>query len=257
MVDFQKDVNVFATRILAGTAAGMEIESSIVKIQDSQSEVRMIFAAAPSQDGMLAYLANSGLIKWEKVVAFHMDEYIGLPEDSPQLFASYLKENLFSKVRLKEVHLLDTSGDLEKEMAHYAAMLNKAAIDIVCLGIGENGHIAFNDPPVADFNDPKTIKAVELDDACRIQQVNDGCFPTLAEVPTRAVTLTIPTLMRGNHLFCVVLGENKSEAVKNTLVGPLSTACPASILTTHSNCTFFFNHSAVKDIPDLKENIVK
>lgn len=257
MVDFRKDVNVFATRILAGTAAGKEIESCIVKIQDSQPEVRMIFAAAPSQDGMLAYLANSALIKWEKVVAFHMDEYIGLQTTSPQLFASYLKENLFSKVPLKEVHLMDTSGDIEKEMSHYAAMLNKDAIDIVCLGIGENGHIAFNDPPVADFNDPKTIKTVELENACRIQQVNDGCFPTLGEVPTRAVTLTIPTLMRGNHLFCVVLGENKSEAVKNTLIGPVSTACPASILTTHPNCTFYFNNSAVKDIPDLKENIVK
>lgn len=257
MVDFQKDVNVFATRTLAGTAAGKEIESCIVKIQDSQPEVRIIFAAAPSQDGMLEYLANSALIKWEKVVAFHMDEYIGLPEDSPQLFASYLMAKLFSKVPLKEVHLLDTSGDIEKEMVNYAGMLNKAAIDIVCLGIGENGHIAFNDPPVADFYDTKTIKVVELEDACRIQQVNDGCFPTLGEVPTRAVTLTIPTLMRGNHLFCVVLGENKSEAVKNTLIGPVSIACPASILTTHPNCRFYFNGSAVKDIPDMNDKVAK
>mgnify|MGYP003644847822 CR=1 FL=1 len=251
MVDYQKGVNVFSSRILAGTVAGKEIEDCIVKIQDSQPEIRIIFAAAPSQDGMLAYLANSPLVKWGKIVAFHMDEYIGLPTASPQLFASYLNDNLFSKVPLKEVHLLNTSGDVEKEMTRYEKILNQAPIDIVCLGIGENGHIAFNDPPVADFNDPKTIKAVELEDACRIQQVNDGCFPALVEVPTRAVTLTIPTLMRGKHLFCVVLGKNKSEAVKNTLSGSVSTSCPASILTTHPNCNFYFNKSAVKDLPNL------
>ncbi|ERM81133.1 hypothetical protein P872_20650 [Rhodonellum psychrophilum GCM71 = DSM 17998] len=254
MTDFQKDVQVFSEQNKVGIAAGKAVVNCILKLLDNQDVVRIVFAAAPSQSGMLEYLAASKRINWQKVVAMNMDEYIGLPKNSNQLFSKFLEEKLFSKVALKEVNLIDTHAQTQDEITRYSRLIHKDKIDIVCLGIGENGHIAFNDPPVADFEDPETIKAVELDEECRIQQVNDGCFETIEDVPKLALTLTVPTLMKGKHLFCVVLGANKSEAVKNTLMGPLSHSCPASILTTHPNCKFYFDKDAAKglSIPELE-----
>ncbi|MBN3521430.1 6-phosphogluconolactonase [Algoriphagus lutimaris] len=254
MKEIQQEIHVFSTRDLAWKAAGKAVENCIVNLQDTQEEIRMIFAAAPSQTGMLDYLAASSNIKWEKIVAMHMDEYIGLPIGATQFFSKYLKENLFSKVPFKEVHLIQTQGKLELEIKKYSNLLEKAPIDIVCLGIGENGHIAFNDPPVANFKDPALIKEVLLDQACRTQQVHDGCFESLDEVPKKALTLTIPALMSGDNLFCVVLGENKSESVKNTLTGPLSEACPATILRTHPRCKFYFDAAAVSKLPQAPLN---
>lgn len=247
MSELNLNINVYPDKETTGLAAGKAVEACIVDLQKSQDVVRMIFAAAPSQIGMLQYLRSSQLIDWQRIVAFNMDEYLGLPSHSPQLFSSFLEEALFSQVALKEKHTIHSDTDISTELERYATLLNTAPIDIVCLGIGENGHIAFNDPPVADFNDPEVIKVVELDNACRVQQVNDGCFPTLDEVPEKAITLTIPTLLRGKNLFCVVLGPNKSEAVKNTVSGPVSTACPASILTTHPHCSYFFDADASKE----------
>ncbi|MCH7412094.1 6-phosphogluconolactonase [Belliella sp. R4-6] len=253
MIDIQKDIHVFSERKLVGIAAGKAVERCILELQEKQSEVRIIFAAAPSQTDMLKYLASSKKIKWHKVVAMNMDEYIGLPENSSQLFSNFLEENLFSKVFLKEKNVINTHVQTATEIERYSELINEDIIDIVCLGIGENGHIAFNDPPVADFEDPKVIKIVDLDDACKVQQVNDGCFETIEKVPKTALTLTVPTLMKGKNLFCVVLGENKSEAVKNTLSGPVSTSCPASILTTHPNCQFYFDQEAIKKVEYLLE----
>ena len=250
MIDFPPNIHVYETKKLAWEAAGRDVEKCIIQLQENQEEIRMIFAAAPSQTGMLEYLANSTSIRWEKVIAFHMDEYIGLEENASQLFSKYLEEKLFSKVPLKAIHYIQPKGDLSSEIDRYTALLETGPIDIVCLGIGENGHIAFNDPPVADFQDPLTVKVVSLDDACRIQQVNDGCFESLDQVPMEALTLTIPSLMSGKNLFCVVLGEKKSEAVKNTLTGPLETACPASILTSHPHCEFYFDLAAVSKLAD-------
>ncbi len=247
--DSSKQINVFPERNQAWNEAGIAVEKCLVDLQEKQEEIRMIFAAAPSQTGMLHFLAASTKIKWEKIVAMHMDEYIGLPIDAPQFFSKYLMENLFSKVPFKEVHLIQTQGKQELEIKRYSNLLKKAPIDMVCLGIGENGHIAFNDPPVANFQDPLWVKEVLLDEACKAQQVHDGCFDNLEAVPKKALTLTIPALMSGHHLFCVVLGENKSEAVKNTLIGPLSETCPASILMTHPQCKFYFDISAVSKLP--------
>ena len=170
-----------------------------------------------------------------------MDEYIGLSSESPESFANYLNQHIFKKVPFKKVHLINGVNQLDKELERYTNLLSAAPIDIICLGIGENGHIAFNDPDVADFNDPKIVKAVTLDQQCRQQQVNDGCFTALNEVPKKAITLTIPTLMSANFLFCVVPGDSKREAVKNALFGPIGTACPASILRTHPSCKFFLD----------------
>ena len=255
MLDFNKDVNVLPTQNLAGVAAGKAIEKCILKLQKTQKTIRIIFAAAPSQDRMLEYLSKSSEIKWNRIVAFNMDEYLELPNEAPQLFSKYLEKHLFSKVDLKEIHTINPGVVIKKEIDRYSKLINEASIDIVCLGIGENGHIAFNDPPVANFQDTETLKVVELDQDCRIQQVNDECFNTLPEVPKRALTLTIPTLMKGKNLFCVVLGVNKSEAVKKTLTETVSTACPASILTTHPNCKYYFDQEAYKDTSEFQLDV--
>lgn len=254
MQNLDKNINVFPDEISTGNAAGKALEDCIVQLQQTKGDVRIIFAAAPSQDSTLNYLTKSTLIDWNKVVAFNMDEYIGLTSGASQLFSSYLKRNLFSKVDIKRVDTIDVHNGIAEEIERYKSLLTAAPVDIVCLGIGENGHIAFNDPPVADFNDPDVIKVVQLDNACREQQVNDGCFETVADVPERAITLTIPTLMNADNLFCIVIGSNKSEAVKNSLSGIVTTACPASILTTHPNCKFYFDKKAFEKIGKLADD---
>ncbi|MBJ7881659.1 6-phosphogluconolactonase [Gelidibacter salicanalis] len=254
MPDLNRNINVFPDKKTTGIAAGKAVETCIAKLQKTQDTVRIIFAAAPSQDSMLDYLTKSTLIDWNRIVAFNMDEYIGLKPNAPELFSSYLENALFSKVPIKHKNTIQVDNGVLTEIERYAQLLTDEPIDIVCLGIGENGHIAFNDPPVADFNDPKIIKVVELDKTCRLQQVNDGCFDSLKEVPAKAITLTIPTLLRGKNLFCVVIGIKKSNAVKNTLLGPISTSCPASILTTHTNCNFFIDEDAYKETTRL-ENV--
>lgn len=235
----QLKVKVYANRQEMGRSAGLEAVARIKEIIASKGQVRMIFAAAPSQNEFLETLTQAEGIDWSKVTAFHMDEYIGLPSDAPQRFSEFLQERLFRIVKPGQVHLIDCSADIEAECARYSALIQEAPIDIVCMGIGENGHIAFNDPPVADFQDPAVIKPVELDEPCRQQQVNDGCFPTFADVPTHALTLTIPTLLSGSHLYCMVPGKTKTDAVRATLNGPITTACPASILRTHADCTLY------------------
>tara|TARA_R110002124_G_scaffold2953_1_gene20237 strand:- start:441 stop:1208 length:768 start_codon:yes stop_codon:yes gene_type:complete len=244
MIKFNQNITVSSDKVKTGNTAGKAVEDCIVRLLQTKKEVRIIFAAAPSQNSMLNYLTNSKLIDWSKIVAFHMDEYIGLKENAPELFSTYLENHLFSKVTVKQKNTINVHNGIAEELERYEKLLSEEKIDIVCLGIGENGHIAFNDPPVADFNDPKVIKVVELDEACRTQQVNDACFDTFDDVPEKAITLTIPTLMNADHLFCVVLGTKKSEAVKNTLSGVISTACPASILTTHPDCRFYFDEKA-------------
>ncbi|MEH6679791.1 MAG: 6-phosphogluconolactonase [Sediminicola sp.] len=254
MSDFQNKIHVLPTPLSTGTEAGKAIETCIVKLQREQDSIRIIFAAAPSQDTMLDYLAASTAIEWDRITAFNMDEYLDLPKGAPQLFSKYLETNLFNKVPLKRAFTIDPHSDAQTEIQRYSSLIKEGPIDIVCLGIGENGHIAFNDPPVADFEDPQTLKVVELDEECRTQQVNDLCFETLGQVPKRALTLTVPTLMNGANLFCVVVGENKSLAVKNTLMGPVSTTCPASILTTHPNCHYYFDDKAYRHVAKIEQN---
>lgn len=240
----EQKVSVFERKEEAGLAAGKAIESCILKLLKTKEEVRMIFAAAPSQNDTLAYLCNSAKIPWNRIIAFNMDEYIGLPENSKQSFSNYLQENLFSKVDFKEVNLITPSNGEREELLRISNKLKDQEIDAVVLGIGQNGHIAFNDPPVADFNDPLIIKAVQLDDVCKQQQINDNCFSNIDLVPSRALTLTIPTIMRAKHLFCIVSGQHKAEAVKHTFAGKLTVKWPSSILPSHENCNFFFDKDA-------------
>ncbi|HET6568616.1 MAG TPA: glucosamine-6-phosphate deaminase [Rhodothermales bacterium] len=228
------EVNVYPDRESLGRAAAEAVAAQMDALLRTREEVRMVFAAAPSQEEFLAALRARTDLDWARVRAFHMDEYLGLPPDAPQLFGAFLRERLFGRLPFKAVHYLDPSPhDPLAECARYAALLQLAPPDLVCLGIGENGHLAFNDPPVADFHDAELVKVVTLDEACRRQQVNDGCFQELESVPRRAVTLTIPALLRGRYLSVVVPGPSKAPAVRAALYDPISTRCPATVLRLH------------------------
>lgn len=217
-----------------GKISAKHVSDVIINLLEIKDELRIIFAAAPSQNEFLQELTAESRIDWSRITAFHMDEYIGLSKDSPQLFSKYLEQNLFSKVNFKKVNIINSqTSNIEMECERYEKLLKEQPIDIVCMGIGENGHIAFNDPPVADFNDKKFVKVVKLDEPCKQQQVNDGCFNSIDAVPPYAVTLTVPALMSGNFLAVMVPGKRKAVAVFNTLKGDISTKCPASILRTH------------------------
>jgi glucosamine-6-phosphate deaminase len=228
-------------------AAAQDIATALRASLEQQDRVRIVFASAPSQTETLATLAATPGIDWRRVTAFHMDEYIGLPVDAPQRFGLWLNSHLFDQVEIGAVHLIDPGGDPGAQAEAYADLLDEDSIDIVCLGIGVNGHIAFNDPPIADFDDPVSVKTVTLDEVSRRQQVDDQCFETLSDVPKTAITLTIPALMRARRLFCMVPGERKRAAIRSTLTGPISTACPASILRTHPNCTLYLDAESDPD----------
>ena len=201
-------------------------------------------ASAPSQTGFLrALLAEA--IPWQKVHIFHMDEYVGIEATHPASFRHYQTAHVLSKITPAAFHgIRGESTDPALECDRYANLLAEAPIDVVCAGIGENGHLAFNDPP-ADFVDPKRVKIVELDQACRQQQVNDGCFPNFDSVPRRALTLTIPALLSGRQIFVIVPGIRKAEAVKRTLCEAISGDCPATALRNHNHATLYIDaHSA-------------
>jgi glucosamine-6-phosphate deaminase len=228
-----------------GQAAALAVRASLLSLLEKQKNVRMVFAAAPSQLEFLASFVLLPGISWERIIGFHMDEYLGIGYDSPQSFGRFLREHLFDRVNMRRVEYIDpTPADPEAECRRYADFLNEEPIDIVCMGIGENGHIAFNDPPVADFSDPLSVKVVELDVRCREQQVHDGSFLKFEDVPLHAITLTVPRLLSARKIFVVVPGPRKAEAVFAALRGPLTTACPASALRTHNDVEIFLDTDA-------------
>ena len=238
-------LRVFDDRVAMGRAAAEDVAAELRAALARQESVRMIFAAAPSQAEMLAGLVAAEGVDWTRVTAFHMDEYLGLPADAPQRFANWLKRAIFDRLPFAEVHLIEPGPDPAATASEYAALLAKAPIDLVCLGIGQNGHLAFNDPPVADLDDPHDVKVVELDTTCRQQQVDDGEFPEVAQVPTHALTLTLPRLLDARRLFCVVPGHLKRHAVQRALHAPISAADPATALRTHPDCTLYVDAEAV------------
>jgi glucosamine-6-phosphate deaminase len=192
-----------------------------------------MLATGNSQLAFLSVLVESRAIDWSKVTAFHMDEYVGVGPDHPASFQRYMRERVAARVPVGEFHYLNGDAvDPEAEAARYAALLAAHPLDVCCLGIGENGHLAFNDPPVADFDDPKLVKTVTLDDACLRQQVGEGHFATVADVPPQAITVTIPALLSAGRVVAVVPEARKAEAVHAALNGPIATSCPASALRT-------------------------
>lgn len=236
------DYIAFETRSEMGEYAAKEAAAEINRLIAEKGEINMIFAAAPSQNDFLEAIIRDPSIDWSKIHAFHMDEYIGLPADAPQGFGNFLKNAIFGRVPFASVDYIDcTAVDPEAECERYSALLNANKCDIIIMGIGENGHIAFNDPHVADFNDEKVVKVVSLDETCRMQQVNDGCFAHIDEVPKYALTLTIPTLVAPESVFCIVPAKTKANAVKRTVLGEVSEECPATILRKHNNAKLYLD----------------
>jgi glucosamine-6-phosphate deaminase len=210
-----------------------------------QEKARVIFACATSQVRFLEYLMAFPDIEWQRVCAFHMDEYLGLPADHCASFRRFLSEKVVARVHPGVVQYLN--GDALEPIAEcdrYGQLLLAEPIDLCCLGIGENGHIAFNDPPVANFQDPRAVKLVKLDEACRQQQVGEGFYPRLSAVPQYALTLTIPMLCRAAKMICVVPDARKAQAVKDTLLGDLHPACPASYLRTQPQAELYLDQPA-------------
>ncbi len=243
------EVYVFGTRKEMARAAYERYVDRAQKYINKKGKMRAIFAAAHSQDEFLEYLAADNSLDFTKIEAFHMDEYFGLAADAPQKFGHFLSERIFDLKPFAKVNLIDsTQTDLLAECARYSALLKDAPIDITSMGIGENGHIAFNDPHEARFDDPQVMRTTTLDTVCRMQQVHDGEFASLDEVPESAYTLTIPTLMGSGSLVCIVPGEQKARAVEGAIFGPVSTGCPASILKEHPDAALFVDKAAAKYI---------
>lgn len=238
------DVRIYEDRKSMGTAAAEKFAKEADALLKNKAEINVVFAAAPSQNEFLEALRYENL-DWRRINAFHMDEYIGLATDAPQGFGNFLKKRLFSQFNFKSVSYLNGNAeDIEAECARYTSLLAKYPLDMVCMGIGENGHLAFNDPPVADFEDPKMVKVVVLDEVCRQQQVNDGCFAALNEVPKQALTLTIPALLAAGYINCVVPGPTKAQAVAHTLNSEISTENPATILRRHAKAVLFLDQDS-------------
>jgi len=233
-------LHILPTRAELGALAGAQVAEELRRLLGTQPSVRMIFAAAPSQGEMLDALAAADGVDWTRVEAFHMDEYIGLREDAPQRFGNWLRRSFFERVPIGSLVLMEPGSDPQQDAVAYAALLAEKPVDIVCLGIGANGHLAFNDPP-AEFSESLDAKVVELHRASRQQQVDDGLFATIDDVPTHAITLTIPRLLRATSLFCCVPGTLKRDAVQRALTGDVAVDSPASILRNHPSCRLYLD----------------
>ncbi len=231
-----------------GKAAARDAADYLSKVASGGAYINVVFAAAPSQNAFLDALLRCA-VPWERVRAFHMDEYIGLPDGAQQNFGNYLERRIFSKAPFKSVHYIRDCGAGPEELCRkYARIIADYPPDVVFMGIGENAHIAFNDPAFAKFNDKESVKIVELDEICRRQQVNDGCFRKVSDVPKFAVTLTIPALMSARKIFCVVPYASKADAVRRVFFGKIEEACPASILRLHSDATMYCDRDSAKYI---------
>ncbi|TCC99427.1 6-phosphogluconolactonase [Pedobacter hiemivivus] len=244
MKEFIKDkltVKVFENRNLMGAAVATAVAERINILLSTQPFVNIIFGAAPSQNEFFEELLKKD-IDWSRLNAFHMDEYVNLAADAPQGFGNFIKARLFDLAPFNTVNYINgNEADFEAECTRYTALLNEFETDIVCLGIGENTHLAFNDPHVAAINDPYFVKRVDLDQQCRNQQVNDGCFTTINEVPTHALTLTLPALLKAPYAFCTVPTEKKAQAVYHTLNEEISDRFPSTHLRNHKNAILFLD----------------
>ena len=239
------ELAVFGDRTSMGEAAARDFAAELRAVLSRAGTARVMFAAAPSQQETVAALVAEPDIDWSRVTAFHLDEYLGLRQDAPERFGTWLQNALFDRLPFGAVHYIKPDVDPAAAVSDYAALISAAPIDIVCLGIGVNGHIAFNDPPVARFDDPELVKVVRLDETCRRQQVSDGCFAQLDDVPQSAVTVTIPAIMSAHRIICVVPGPLKAESLRATVLDPISVSCPSTILRTHPACSIYADTEAV------------
>ena|SRR6185312_5564452 len=231
-------VNIHDSRAAMGLAAAEAVAAKIAELLAVKPWINMVFAAAPSQEEFLTAFRQMP-VEWGRIHAFHMDEYLGLGIDRHQSFGIFLDKRLFRSVPFRDVFYME--GMTAEE---YSVLLSVYLTDIVCMGIGENTHLAFNDPHSAKFDDPDLVKVVELDTACRQQQVNDGCFAYIERVPTHAMTMTIPALMAAPTAFAIVPGPRKAEAVRHTLYDPISERYPSTILRQHPDVRLFLDRDS-------------
>ena len=254
MKEFIKDnllVKIYETRALMGIGAAEIISKKMAELLEMKEYINIVFAAAPSQNEFLAELKKSN-VEWSRINAFHMDEYIGLNEDAPQLFGNFLKEKIFSEVPFRNIFYLNGSAvNMDEECKRYTELLERYPTDIVFLGIGENTHVAFNDPHVADFNDPLTVKIVDLDGKNRCQQVDPddpSCFNHIDEVPTHAITLTVPALFKAAFAYAIVPGEKKADAIYHTLTDEVQEKYPSTIFRSHRNAVLFIDENSASEL---------
>jgi len=235
-------VRIYDAQAHLAADAALQAQRCLLDALQKNGRAAVILATGNSQLQFLDALIALGGVDWSRVILFHMDEYLGIDDQHRASFRRYMRERVESRVKPKAFHYL--AGDALLPLAEcerYAQLLMAQPIDLCCLGIGENGHVAFNDPPVADFADPHRVKLVKLDEACRLQQVGEGHFATLEAVPQYAFTLTIPMLCSAQRMLCIVPERRKAQAVLDALNGPVSTQCPASILRTKDHCTLFLD----------------
>jgi glucosamine-6-phosphate deaminase len=245
-------VEIHPSAKAAGLEAARAAAKAIAKLAQTREAVGVIFATGASQLAILDALTSLPDVPWSKVRGLHMDEYIGISAQHPASFRRYLRERLTTKVRMKEFFEIDGEApDAEETCREYAGKVQSSDPELCLLGVGENGHLAFNDPAVADFRDSSDVKIVRLDQVCRNQQVKEGWFTTMEQVPECAITLTIPTLLRVPQLIVSVPGRRKAKIVRATLDGPLSTDCPATILRTHPNVTMYLDRESADEIDEV------
>ena len=244
-------IYVFEDRSEMGQAAGKRAAAIINEAIAKKGEANVIFAAAPSQADLLDALLTED-VDWTKVRGFHQDEYIGLAPNHPAGFGNFMQRYIFDKLPFMELHYLRCAPEeAEAKCEEYSALLRKYPPDLIFLGVGENGHLAFNDPQVADFSDKKQIKVVELDLVCRTQQVNDGCFESVDEVPTHALTLTMSQILSVPKAIAVVPTALKADAIKRALSEEISTDCPASVLRRYEGAELYLDKASAQKAFEL------
>ena len=241
---------ILPDRAAMGAAAAAYASDRLRGLLVTQPRVRVIFAAAASQAEFLASLAEAEGIDWSRVDAFHLDEYVGLALGHERSFGAWLDRHIWSRVRPGRVERIDGGNPAggEAEAARYGALLADGGVDLALIGVGENGHVAFNDPHVADFDDPAWVKPVEIDDTSRHQQVRDGAFDRFEDVPRIALTVTMSTIRACRVISLVVPGPHKAVAVAAMLDGPVTTACPASVLRGHPDAVMFVDEAAIAQV---------
>lgn len=254
---FQVDkltVEIHSDNESCGEAAAKAAAEALSELSRGRSTIGVIFATGASQLDILHALLRIDAVPWAKILGFHLDEYVGIKENHPASFRGYLRQNLTSRVTMREFSEIDgnaadgNAADLDGFCRSYAKKLREADPQLCLLGIGENGHLAFNDPGEADFHDPQEMKVVVLDKACREQQVAEGWFGNLEEVPERALTLTIPTIFHIPRLILTVPGGRKAQIVKRALREQVSEDCPATILRTHPNAKLFLDAESAAEL---------
>jgi glucosamine-6-phosphate deaminase len=245
-------LQIHANKKAAGEAAARAAAEALRQLDHSESGIGVVFATGASQLETLHALTSIPGLPWGKIQGFHLDEYLGMDEDHPASFRRYLRENLTRRVPMGEFFEIDgSSADPDRVRREYVQKLLAADPQLCLLGIGENGHLAFNDPAEANFNDPDAMKVVTLDAECREQQLAEGWFKSLEEVPERALTLTIPTMLKIPKLIVSVPGPRKAQSVRRTLEEPISTACPATILRTHPDVTLYLDRDSAAQLNGL------